>query len=142
MVTVLAIGLVVAFVVDESVGVRPGGYIVPGYLAIAGIDVTRLMATLVMVLVVVAILHVADRVMLLYGRRRFAFALLTGCVLKAATAVVLPSIGLAPIGLLVIGFVIPGLVANACVSQGVGKTLVAVVLAVSLTKLLALAVLG
>lgn len=142
MVTVIAIGMVVAFLVDETVGLRPGGYIVPGYLAIAATEPTRLAATLVIVLCVVGILDLAGRVMLLYGRRRFAFALLTGCLLKVWLAVALPSLGLAPVGLLVIGFVIPGLVAHSCDRQGTWKTLAALVLATALTKLIAMAVLG
>ena len=123
MVGVIAIGLVVALLVDETVGVKPGGYIVPGYLAIAIAEPARLGATLVIVMCVLATLVLADRVMLLYGSRRFAFALLTGCLLKLILAVFLPSFGLAPVGLLVIGFVIPGLVAHSCDRQGVLKTM-------------------
>jgi poly-gamma-glutamate biosynthesis protein PgsC/CapC len=139
---VLAIGLVVAFLIDETVGVKPGGYIVPGYLAVALTEPVRLGATLVLVLCVIAILVLADRVMLLYGSRRFAFALLTGCLLKAILAILLPSLGLAPVGLLVIGFVIPGLVAHSCDRQGILKTLASLALATVLTRLVAMAVLG
>ena len=142
MVGVFAIGLVVAFLVDETTGVKPGGYIVPGYLAVAVTEPVRLGATLAIVLCVIAILRFADRFMLLYGHRRFAFALLTGCLLKAALATLLPALGLAPVGLLIIGFVIPGLVAHSCDRQGILKTLASLVLATVLTKLVAVAVLG
>lgn len=142
MVGVLAIGLVVALLVDETTGLKPGGYIVPGYLAMAVTEPVRLLATLAVVFCVLAVLKLADRMLLLYGSRRFAFALLTGCLLKAGLAVALPSLGFAPVGLLVIGFVIPGLTAHACDRQGIAKTLLALVLATALTKLIAMAVFG
>jgi poly-gamma-glutamate biosynthesis protein PgsC/CapC len=142
MVDVFAIGLVVAILVDETTGIKPGGYIVPGYLAVAMTEPTRLAATLAIVLVVIGVLKVVERFMLLYGRRRFAFALLTGCLLKTLLATLLPSLGLAPLGLLVIGFVIPGLVAHSCDHQGLSKTLASLVVATVLTKLVAMAVLG
>jgi poly-gamma-glutamate biosynthesis protein PgsC/CapC len=142
LVAVFALGLVVAVLVDEAVGVRPGGYIVPGYLAVAVTEPARLAATLGIVLCVIVVLRLAERVVLLYGHRRFAFALLTGCLLKATLAVVFPSLGLAPVGLLVIGFVIPGLVAHSCDRQGICKTLASVALATIVTKLVAMAVLG
>jgi poly-gamma-glutamate biosynthesis protein PgsC/CapC len=142
MVGVFAIGLVVAFLVDETTGVRPGGFIVPGYLAVALTEPVRLGATLAIVLCTMATLVLADRVMLLYGKRRFAFALLTGCLLKTVLATLLPALGLAPVGLLVIGFVIPGLVAHSCDRQGIFRTLASLTFATVLTKLIAVAVLG
>ncbi|PIE02640.1 MAG: poly-gamma-glutamate biosynthesis protein PgsC [Acidobacteria bacterium] len=142
MVGVFAIGLVVAFLTDETTGLKPGGYIVPGYLAISFYEPARLAATLLTVLGVILILTAANKVMLLYGNRRFAFALLTGCVLKLALATTLPLLGFAPVGLLIIGFVIPGLTGHACYRQGTLKTLASVALATSTTKLIAMAVIG
>ncbi|MCP4657064.1 MAG: poly-gamma-glutamate biosynthesis protein PgsC [bacterium] len=142
MVTLLVIGLVVAFWLDETTGITPGGYIVPGYLALSITDPLRLAATLLIVLCVVGVLKLADRVMLLYGRRRLAFALITGCLLKGLLAALAPALGFATAGLLIIGYVIPGLVAHNCERQGTLKTLTAAAAATALTSLVALAVVG
>lgn len=142
MVGVFALGLVIAFLVDETTGLKPGGYIVPGYLAISATEPARLGATFALVLCILVVLAAADRLLLLYGSRRFAFTLLTGCVFKSALAAVFPYFGLVPVGLLVIGFLIPGLVAHSCDRQGMWKTLAALMLATILTKLVAMAVFG
>lgn len=141
MVIAFAVGIMVAFFVDETTGVKPGGYIVPGYLAVSTVP-EKLAMTLGLVVCVLAILALAERFVLLYGRRRFAFVVLTGCVLKSALITVLPVVGLAPVGLLIIGFLIPGLVAHGCDHQGVIKTLGALIVATVVTRLLCMAVLG
>jgi poly-gamma-glutamate biosynthesis protein PgsC/CapC len=120
----------------------PGGVIVPAFLAMAWHDPTRLVATLAAAMAVYVLLLGMQRVAFLYGRRRFAWAIVTGVVIKQVLAWALPGLGIAPYGLLIVGCLIPGLMAETCARQGVAKTLGALVIATVATRLLATALLG
>ncbi|MBX3729242.1 MAG: poly-gamma-glutamate biosynthesis protein PgsC [Candidatus Sumerlaeia bacterium] len=142
MVTIFVVGILVALLVEEWTGLVPGGIIVPAFLAMAWNDPTRLLATLAAAGVVYALLLGMQRIVFLYGRRRFAWAIVTGVVIKQLLAWTLPGLGIAPYGLLIVGFLIPGLMAETCARQGVSKTIAALVIATVATRLLATAILG
>jgi poly-gamma-glutamate biosynthesis protein PgsC/CapC len=138
MVTVFAIGIVVALLVEERTGRTPGGIIVPGFLALALDEPWRVAVTLGTALVAIGVYRLVEPHLLLYGRRRFAFLVLTGLLLKAAAIHVLPLAGVLPVGLLVIGYMMPGLVASHAVRQGILPTVGAALLATGITRLAAL----
>lgn len=142
MVTMFVIGIVVALVIEELTGLTPGGLIVPGFLALHAAEPLRLAATIAAALVTGLIVMSIQGRMLLYGRRRFGYSVLTGIVVKGALVWLLPMLKMVPYGLLVIGMVIPGLIAETFLRQGVMKTLAAMVVAVALTRMASLAVLG
>lgn len=142
MVTMFVIGIVVALVIEELTGLTPGGLIVPGFLALHAAEPMRLAATIAAALVTGLIVMSIQGRMLLYGRRRFGYSVLTGIVVKGALVWLLPMLKMVPYGLLVIGMVIPGLIAETFLRQGVMKTLAAMVVAVALTRMASLAVMG
>lgn len=142
MVTVFVIGVVVALLVDEMTGVTPGGIIVPGYLAIAWSEPSRLVATILATLLTVLIVSQLKRYIFVYGRRRFAYSVVTGIMLKQSLLFIFPALKLLSYGLLIIGYVIPGLLAENCLRQGIIRTMGAMILATAVTRLLSGAVLG
>lgn len=138
MVAVFLIGVLVALLFEEFTDLRPGGIIVPGFLALSLQDPVRIAATLSISLVTVLITIGVGRLVLLYGQRRFAFNLLTGATLKAFLVWILPAFFLLSPGLLVIGYVIPGIIAECCQRQGIGPTLLATLAATGITGLVLL----
>ena len=141
MVTIFLLGIVIAWLIDELTGLTPGGYIVPGYLALEMTEPIRLGVTLALTIVVVALLRGLRRVILLYGRRKLGFAILTGAVIKGILAKTIVFFQI-PVGILVIGYVIPGLVADRCDKQGVVRTLFATCVATCTTYLIAFVIIG
>jgi gamma-polyglutamate biosynthesis protein CapC len=142
MVTLFALGVAIALLVERASGYVPGGVIVPGFLAIALSDPLQVLATLGVAIAVLGIFRLVEPHMVLYGRGRFGFFILTGIVIKLALAAVAPGIGVPPYGLLVIGFLIPGITANAFARQGILPTLGALAVALAVTRLLSVAAFG
>jgi len=142
MVTLFVIGIVVAVLVDELTGVSPGGIIVPAFLALVLHQPMVFGATLLVGLACVPICLLAERFILLYGRRRFAFMIVTGVMLKAALGSWLPMIGLLPFGLAVVGYVVPGVMGETFRRQGIPRTMGALLLATAVTRLVGMVVLG
>lgn len=142
MVTIFVIGVVVALVVERICGYVPGGIIVPGFLAIAVSEPLQVAATLLVSGAAFGIYRLVEPHVVLYGRNRFAFFILTGIVIKLILLTALPQVGILPYGLLVIGYLIPGITANTFAQQGILPTFGALVAAVIATRLLAMAVLG
>lgn len=116
----LFIGIVVSLLFSELTQLSPGGIIVPAYFAMYLYQPQRLVSTFVVAILSVLILRGFSRVMILYGRRKFALFLLTGMAIKAAIDAAYRH-G-APIwgGLsLSIGWLVPGLLAKDMEKQGV-----------------------
>jgi poly-gamma-glutamate biosynthesis protein PgsC/CapC len=142
MVTLFVIGVIVALLVERACGYTPGGVIVPGFLAIALSDPAQVVVTLAVAVATLGIFRLVEPHIVLYGRNRFGFFILSGVVIKMALVTLLPKMGLQPYGLLVIGYLIPGITANAFARQGIVPTLGALAAAVAIARLLFLAVLG
>jgi gamma-polyglutamate biosynthesis protein CapC len=120
----VGLGLVYSLIVSEVFGLASAGLVVPGYLALYLDQPPRLLATLAVALLAWTIVRFGwSRLVVLYGRRRFAVTVLTGYLLTAALQqFVLVQPGEA-FGLRAIGFIVPGLIANTCLSQGPGVTI-------------------
>lgn len=143
MLTLFVIGIVVALAIDERTGYSPGGVITPAYFALALHHPLGVVLTLAAALGALGIGHALERYVLLYGRRRFAVHVLAGLALKVMVERVAPGLLWSPLlGLELVGYVVPGVLAESMRRQSVGPTLKALVLAVVLTRLLGLAVLG
>lgn len=139
MVAIFVIGVLVALLFEEFTDLRPGGIIVPGFLALSLGDPIRVLATLLLAFATIGVTLFAGRLILLYGQRRFAFNLMTGAGLKALLVMALPAFFMLSPGLLVIGYVIPGIIAECCMRQGTWLTIVATIAATGITGLLAIA---
>ncbi len=141
--TALGVGITINLLLTELVGLASAGMVVPGYVALYLNQPSRLLATLAVALATWAVVrHGLDRLMVLYGRRRFGVTVLVGFVLNMAlvrAAVVLPP---EPLDLRAIGFIVPGLIANQALAQGVWPTLVLTTLAAGLVRLVLMVLYG
>ncbi len=142
MVTLFVLGIVAALLVDELTGYSPGGIIVPAFLVLTLHVPTQFLLTVGVAIVAFWVGLLAQSWMLLYGRRRFAFLILTGLILKMALDSWLPLVGVFPFGLAIVGYVIPGVLADNIIRQGIWPTLASMLLATALARLLTLGILG
>ncbi len=142
MAVTILIGLAVALLWTEIVGVLPGGIIVPAYLALYAGQPWRIAATLVAALLAVGAYRLFSRWFLLFGRRRFVFLLFVGGLIGQAWLMLWPKLLTGPQDLRVIGWVIPGLLANTIVRQKLWPTLASLAAATALTAALAWLIFG
>jgi len=138
----IALGIAVSLLVSEVVGVSAAGLVVPGYLALHLDQPARLAATFAVALATWALVRFGlSRLVVLYGRRRLAVAVLAGFILNVLAERLLLALPAQPVDARVIGYIVPGLIASEALSQGVVPTfavtlLVAVVVRVLLVLLL------
>ncbi len=140
----VGLGLVLSLLLSEALGVAAAGMVVPGYVALSLTRPTELACLLVASLLTYGAIRVLGSFIILYGRRRTAFAILIGYLLGAligyAGARLAP--GLTEGDRAVIGFVIPGLVAIWMDRQGVIETLSSLTICSVLVRLLLLLFFG
>lgn len=110
-------------------GVFPGGIIVPSYLVLFLREPERIAGTLLASLLTMVAYRVASEWFILFGRRRFAFLVLTGGLWAALGSGLLPFVFPASLEFRVIGWVIPGLIAHHMDRQGAVVTTAALVTA-------------
>ncbi|MBK8598912.1 MAG: poly-gamma-glutamate biosynthesis protein PgsC [Holophagales bacterium] len=138
----IALGIAVSLLVSEVVGVSAAGLVVPGYLALHLDQPGRLATTVAVALATWALVKFGlSRLVVLYGRRRLAVAVLAGFLLNVLVERLLLSLPAQPVDARVIGHIVPGLIASEAASQGVVPTVavtlfVAVVVRVLLVLLL------
>lgn len=129
----LFLGLVLALIFAELAGYSPGGLVVPGYFAIYLDQPWRPLATLLVAIITLGLYRLAGRFLILFGRRRFVFMILTGVVLTQVWAIILPRFLAEPLSVRVIGWVVPGLLASNLERQKILPTLAALILVSVLT---------
>jgi gamma-polyglutamate biosynthesis protein CapC len=120
-------GLLLALACIAITGVYPGGIIVPSYLALFLADPARIGGTLAAAVVTLACYRLASRWLILFGRRRLVFLLLTGGIVSATALSLLPMLFPASLEFRVIGWVVPGLIAHHADRQGAVLTIAAAV---------------
>ena len=129
----LGTGLAASLALAEILAIAPGGYVVPGYLALALNEPARVVATIGIALVTLLVMRVLARWVILYGMRRFVMYLLVGFVLGMAYAVHVAQNAHTPIQ--AIGFIVPGLIASWMDRQGVWVTLGSMITVVIICRL-------
>lgn len=116
---IVLLGVIVSILYYEFVGLSPGGLIVPGYIALCLQTPNRIIYTLVLSLMALGIGKLINRVMILYGRRRFAAMILITVALHCA----IDFSGILPLNPGMIGVLVPGILAQDMERQGVLKSL-------------------
>jgi poly-gamma-glutamate biosynthesis protein PgsC/CapC len=137
----MAIGLVLGFFFYEWVGFSPGGFVVPGYLALYWDRPLMIVATLGISLLTYGVIHFLSRVAILYGRRRFILTVITGFVFQWLYEWVGMRTLFFNMEIDTIGYIIPGLIANEIERQRILPTLCSLVI-ISVAVRLILIVLG
>jgi poly-gamma-glutamate biosynthesis protein PgsC/CapC len=129
----IGLGLVISLVVSEVFGLASAGLVVPGYLALYLDQPGRLTATILVALLTwVVVRYGVARLVVLYGRRRFAVTVLVGYLLNAALQQVVLALPEEPLELRAVGYIVPGLIANTALAQGpfvtIGMTFIVAIL--------------
>lgn len=136
----IALGLVLGFFCHEWLGLSPGGFVVPGYIALYWDRPEMVVTTLALALGVFLAVEGISRFTILYGRRRFALMLLAGFAGQWLMEWGSLQTGFPPIEIDAIGYIIPGLIANEMSRQRVVPTVCTlVVLSVAVRSALILA---
>ncbi len=125
-------GLLLSLAFTGLTGYYPGGIIVPSYLVLFADQPERILGTLAAALLTFLCYVLAERHLLLFGRRRTVFMLLVGATWALLWVQVLPSLFPVSVEFRVIGWIIPGLIANHFERQGVAVTSAGLVTVVTL----------
>ncbi len=133
----VVIGLLLALLYKEMIGIYPGGIIVPAFLALTLDHPSQTLATVAAACLSVAVYKLLARYFILFGSRRFVIILLVGGVVSQLLALTAPSIIPSPAEFRVIGFIIPGLLANNLERQSFLPTLASLVTVTVLTYIIA-----
>lgn len=135
----VAIGLVYSFFLFEAFGVVGGGLIAPGYFALYLDQPVAIALCLGTAVATMLLIRALSYFAVIYGRRRFMLCVLLAFALQWTAASIFLGSELAQGRIEVIGYIIPGLVAHEMERQGIGLTLVALLL---LTSLVYITILG
>lgn len=117
------IGIITGFMFYELTGISPGGVIAPAYCAMFIYDPWKIGMTLLLAMAVFIIIKYLSGRLILYGRRKFLLAVLTGFLLKLLIETQIQPIDVVKVDLQSIGYIIPGLIANEMGRQKVTSTL-------------------
>lgn len=124
----LVLGVILSLLFSERTGIIPAGLVVPGYLALV-FDQPIFVAVILFIslLTYVIVTYGIEKIVLLYGRRKFAAMLTTGILLKLILDFTYPILPFEILEFRGIGIIVPGLIANTIQKQGaiitIGSTL-------------------
>ena len=121
----IAIGLAYGFFFFEWTGIVAGGLIAPGYFAMAFDQPWAIALCLLTALVTMGLVRALSFATILYGRRRFILSVLVAFALQWSVGAMVMGTELAQGRVEVVGYIIPGLVAHEMDRQGIGLTLLA-----------------
>lgn len=138
---IIGFGVFLNFFAYELIGYTAGGAVLPGYLALFLDQPGRIVGTFAAALLTLVIVRGLSRLVILYGRRKFAAMLLVGFVVNwlidAAVVYWTGVFGPMQTDVRVLGFIVPGLLANDMHGQGVVQTAAMSLGAAALVRLVA-----
>lgn len=132
-------GIAVSLLINELTGFSPGGIIVAGYLSMYVMHPKWIIGTILAAFLTYCLVELFKRHTLLYGRRLFSIYVLTGIFVAELASWFFMLKSVTESILLVIGYLIPGLIAKDFARQGVVLTILWLMIAVLLTRLVILA---
>jgi len=131
-------GIFISFIFTELTGLLAGGLIVPGYFAIFWDQPARILMTFVVALLSFLIVSILSNFIIIYSRRRFMAAVLTGYVLGWLLSTYFIDFIPVSMDVRVIGYIVPGLIANDMIKQGIIKTIISALIVTVVVRLLLL----
>jgi len=131
-------GIFISFIFTELTGLLAGGLIVPGYFAIFWDQPARILMTFVVALLSFLIVSILSNLIIIYSRRRFMAAVLTGYVLGWLLSTYFIDFIPVSMDVRVIGYIVPGLIANDMIKQGIIKTIISALIVTVVVRLLLL----
>ena len=128
------LGIVFSLGYYELTLLSPGGLIVPGYMALCLTQPLRIVYTLGIALLTWGLMRLLSHFLILYGRRRFALAVLLSFLLSAGIS----ALGVLPFQTNLIASLAPGLMVRDMERQGLWKTLASLAIVTGLLALVML----
>ena len=139
--TAIGISIILGFLSSEFLGLLTGGLVSAGYLAFFLGQPWRIASTLVLSVIIYFITLGLQKIVIIYGRRRFMVVILLSLLgTWLIEQLLYGSLGSLELDIRIVGFIIPGLIANDMLKQGVLKTLLGVGILTVIVKLLLLLV--
>ena len=139
----IGIGLVISLVFSEILGLAAGGMVVPGYIALYLDQPWRIIGTLLAALAAFLTVRFLSYYMIIYGRRRLVLVILVGFLFGyLSRRIPLVEVREEILALQAIGYIIPGLIANWMERQGVLETIMTMIMAGFLVRLLVILIHG
>ena len=132
----LVVGVVVSLLLTELVGLSAGGIIVPGYVALLLDRPAALVGFLLVALASYGVVLALSTVLMLYGTRRFAVAVLAGLTLSVGASWTFPLVDLNYVEWAGLGYIVPGLLGYQFDRQGILPTLIMLAIAAPLVRLI------
>ena len=136
----LVVGVVVSLLLTELVGLSAGGIIVPGYVALLLDRPAALVGFLLVALASYGVVLALSTVLMLYGTRRFAVAVLAGLTLSVGASWTFPLVDLNYVEWAGLGYIVPGLLGYQFDRQGILPTLIMLAIAAPLVRLIVILV--
>ena len=137
----IGISIILGFLSVEFLGLFTGGLVSAGYLAFYMDQPWRLASTLVLAVVIYLITMGLQKVIIIYGRRRFMVTVLLSLIgTWLLEKGLYGNLGSLELDIRVVGFIIPGLIANDMFRQGILRTLLGVSVLAIVVRLLLLLV--
>ena len=122
---IIILGIILSIMFYEITEMSPGGLIVPGYFALFLNDPKRIIMTVLVAFLSIIVVKFLSKYTVLYGRRKFAVYIIITFLIK----LFFESLDLnILIGGEVIGILIPAILAKDIESNGISKTLPALLI--------------
>lgn len=124
-------GVLISLVLSEIFNLTPAGLVTPALMSMSFHAPLEMLYTVFVALLTFAALKGLERIVLLYGRRRFGVAILLSFLIDAA----LTGLGIFPVRTMLIGVLTPGIMSASFIQQGVIKSLLVLGIAMGLLSL-------
>lgn len=122
--TTIILGIAVSLIFTEITGISAGGIVVPAYLALTVNQPSVLISTLAIGLIAYVVVEFGlSRIVMLYGKRKFAAFVFIALILRIILNLALGGIFDTLDALTSVGVVTAALLASTISKQGVGYTL-------------------
>ena len=122
--TTIILGMAVSLIFTEITGISAGGIVVPAYLALTVNQPSVLISTLAIGLIAYVVVEFGlSRLVMLYGKRKFAAFVFIALILRIILNIALGGIFDSLDALTSVGVVTAALIASTISKQGVGYTL-------------------
>ena len=133
--------IILGFLSVEFLGLFTGGLVSAGYLAFYMDQPWRVVSTIVLAVVIYLITLGLQKIIIIYGRRRFMVTVLLSLISTWLLEKGLyGNLGSLELDIRVVGFIIPGLIANDMFKQGILRTILGVSILAVVVRLLLLLV--
>jgi len=132
----IGLSIILGFLASEFLGISLGGLVSPGYLAFFLEQPLRLLSTMILATIIFLCVRLMQRFMIIFGRRRFMATVLMSLAGTWIFEQLFFYANMIDQDIRIVGYIIPGLIANDMLKQGPVKTIVMVLLAAVVVRLI------